>query len=78
MSHGPRQPALHDLVTCLASPTTVLSASDGQLRGCGAHGAYVADVRVLSRAELTIDGVEPEPVASRQSSIVLSVILAEA
>ena len=64
MSHGPRQPALHDLVTCLASPTTVLSARDGQLRGCGAHGAYVADVRVLSRAELTIEGAEPEPVAS--------------
>jgi glycogen debranching enzyme len=49
-----RQPALHDLVTCLRAPTTVLSGADGQLRGRGAEGVFVADVRVLSTAILTV------------------------
>jgi glycogen debranching enzyme len=57
-----RQPLLHDLITCVASPTAVLSGQDGQIRATGAQGAFVADVRVISRAELTVDGAEPEPV----------------
>ena len=44
-----RQPLLHDLVTCLAAPCIVLSDRDGQIRPDGAQGAFVADVRVLSR-----------------------------
>ncbi|MDX6257687.1 MAG: hypothetical protein QOJ11_4021 [Frankiales bacterium] len=56
------QPLLHDLVTCVCAPTTVLSGRDGQLRGVGAQGAFHADVRVLSRAEVHIDGREPEAV----------------
>ena len=48
------QPALHDLVTCLRAPTTVLSAADGQLRGDGAHGVLVADARVIATALLTV------------------------
>ena len=64
MADVARQPALHDLVTCLAGPTAVLSGPDGQVRARGAHGAYVADVRVISRAEVAVDGSEPEPVAA--------------
>jgi glycogen debranching enzyme len=60
----PWQPLLHDLVTCVTSPTAVLSAPDGQLRPTGAQGAFVADVRVVSRAELTVGGAEPEPVTA--------------
>ncbi|MDX6209619.1 MAG: hypothetical protein QOE24_2010 [Frankiales bacterium] len=56
------QPLLHDLVTCVCAPTTVLSGRDGQLRGAGAQGAFHADVRVLSRAEVRVDGREPEAV----------------
>lgn len=63
MSEVARQPLLHDLVTCVAAPTTVLSGPDGQIRATGAQGALIADVRVISRAELTVDGSEPEPVA---------------
>ena len=64
--HGPDgrrlQPWLHDLVVALAAPTQVWSGPDGQVRAQGAQGAYHGDVRVLSRAELTVDGVEPAPV----------------
>ena len=70
MPESGRQPALHDLVTCLRAPTTVLSGADGQLRGVGAHGIFVADLRVISSAVLTVGvgvptapAVEPEPVA---------------
>ena len=57
------QPFLHELVTCFAAPTAVLSASDGQLRALGAQGILHADVRVLSQAVLTVEGLEPEPIA---------------
>lgn len=57
----PLQPLLHDLVTCLRAPSTVLSARDGQIRPDGAQGAFTADVRVLSTAVLTVAGREPEP-----------------
>lgn len=52
-----RQPALDDLVTCLRAPTTVLSGADGQLRGEGAQGVFVADVRVMSAAVLTVAAI---------------------
>jgi len=56
------QPWLHDLVVALAAPTQVWCGPDGQVRAQGAQGVYHGDVRVLSRAELTLDGVEPVPV----------------
>ncbi len=62
---GPRrQPLLHDLLPCVHAPTQVWSGRDGQIRNRGVQGVYHADVRVLSQAVLTLDGVEPEPVMS--------------
>jgi glycogen debranching enzyme len=59
---APRQPLLHDLAVALRAPTVCLSASDGQLRGSGTQGVLCADVRVLARAVVTVDGAEPEPI----------------
>lgn len=53
---------LHDLLACIHAPTQVWSGRDGQIRAAGVQGAYHADVRVLSRAVLTVDGLEPEAV----------------
>lgn len=58
------QPVLHDLLACVQAPTQVWSGRDGQIRDQGAQGVYHADVRVLSRAVLTLDGAEPEPIRS--------------
>lgn len=57
------QPALHELVTVLAAPVTALSATSGDITGEGATGVFAADLRVLSRSLLTVDGQSPEPVA---------------
>jgi glycogen debranching enzyme len=59
---APRQPLLHDLAVTLRAPTVCLSAPDGQLRGSGTQGVLCADVRVLARAVVTVDGAEPEPI----------------
>lgn len=56
------QPWLHDLVVALSAPTQVWCGPDGQVSEGGAQGAYHGDVRVLSRAEVTLDGVAPVPV----------------
>jgi glycogen debranching enzyme len=56
----PLQPQLHDLVGVALAPTFVLSGADGQVRSAGVQGVYHADVRVLSRAEIAVDGREPE------------------
>ncbi|MBN9102668.1 MULTISPECIES: glycogen debranching N-terminal domain-containing protein [unclassified Pseudonocardia] len=58
-----RQPFLHDLAVTLCAPTVCLSGADGQIRDTGTQGVLTADVRVLGRAVVTVDGVEPEPVA---------------
>ncbi|MDQ1734800.1 MAG: hypothetical protein QOH56_1051 [Pseudonocardiales bacterium] len=58
-----QQPWLHSLVSTLRAPTVVMTGGDGQLRAEGAQGVLYADVRVLSLAVLTIDGVEPTPIA---------------
>ncbi len=55
---------LHELVTCLAAPCVVLSGPDGHIRQDGAQGAFVADVRVLSEAIVTFDGLEGSLVAT--------------
>jgi glycogen debranching enzyme len=57
------QPFLHDLAITLRAPVVCLSGPDGQIRDTGAQGVLAADVRVLSRAVVTVDGVEPVPVA---------------
>ena len=58
-----RQPLLHNLVCSVQAPTVVLTGRDGQLRREGAQGVLHGDIRVLSRAELTVDGAEPEAIA---------------
>jgi N-terminal domain of (some) glycogen debranching enzymes/Amylo-alpha-1,6-glucosidase len=59
----PRQPWLHELVTAVQAPTVLLCDRDGELRSRGAQGIWHADVRVLSRAELRVNGSRPEPVS---------------
>src|ERR1700743_638306 len=54
------QPALHDLDLCVRAPTAVASDHTGQLLGSRGHGVLHADVRVLSRAELVVDGTDLE------------------
>lgn len=56
------QPALHDLVTCLHATTVALSRADGQIEPSGALGLYCGDVRVLSAADVTVDGQRPEAI----------------
>ena len=58
-----QQPWLHDLTVALAAPTVALSGADGQIRPGGVQGVMHCDVRVLSRAELRLDGAEPVAVA---------------
>ena len=58
-----RQPLLHNLVCSVQAPTVVLTGRDGQLRREGAQGVLHGDIRVLSRAELTVDGAEPEGIS---------------
>lgn len=61
------QPLLHDLVACVAAPTQAWSGADGQVRAHGAQGFFHSDVRVLREAVLTVDGHEPEGIASSRS-----------
>ncbi|WP_459707635.1 glycogen debranching N-terminal domain-containing protein [Actinophytocola sp. KF-1] len=60
------QPFLHELVTAVAAPATVLSAPDGQLRRDGAQGWLVADVRHVTELTVTVDGREPVALGHRQ------------
>lgn len=62
------QPFLHELVTAVRAPATVLSGQDGQLRPFGAQGWLIADVRHLSELTVTLDGHEPVPLGYRQES----------
>ncbi|HYJ69450.1 MAG TPA: glycogen debranching N-terminal domain-containing protein [Nocardioidaceae bacterium] len=66
---SPRPPWLHQLVTAVQAPTVLLCDRDGQLRADGAQGVWHADVRVLSRAELRVNGEPPEPVAGGAEGI---------
>ncbi|SCL32387.1 Glycogen debranching enzyme (alpha-1,6-glucosidase) [Micromonospora nigra] len=54
------QPLLHDLVGLVLAPASVLGDAAGQIRPVGVQGAFHADTRVLSRAELRVDDHEPE------------------
>lgn len=57
--------ALHDLVTVLRAPSTMLSTRGGQLRAGGAQGFYRHDRRVLSLLRIDISGVAPIAVGHR-------------
>lgn len=61
------QPFLHELVTAVAAPASVLSAPDGQIRRDGAQGWIVADVRHLAELTVTVDGHEPVALGHRQA-----------
>ncbi|MEV0718310.1 glycogen debranching N-terminal domain-containing protein [Asanoa sp. NPDC050611] len=58
------QPLLHDLVSTVRAPASVLCEPSGQIRAVGVQGMFHADVRVLSRAELLLDGRSVESVAT--------------
>ncbi|MEQ7846018.1 glycogen debranching N-terminal domain-containing protein [Nocardioides kribbensis] len=58
------QPLLHDLASCVAAPGSLLSASDGQVRPGGVQGWYSADVRLLDRLEVEVEGSALELVRS--------------
>ncbi|HEV7707988.1 MAG TPA: glycogen debranching N-terminal domain-containing protein, partial [Asanoa sp.] len=58
------QPLLHDLISTVRAPASVLCEPSGQIRAVGVQGMFHADVRVLSRAELSLDDRTVEPVAN--------------
>ena len=58
-----RQPLLHDLVVTLHAPAAALSAPSAQISAGGVQGVFVGDVRVVSRAEVRVDGELPEPIS---------------
>ncbi|GIF50058.1 glycogen debranching enzyme [Asanoa ferruginea] len=58
------QPLLHDLISTVRAPASVLCEPSGQIRAVGVQGMFHADVRVLSRAELSLDGRSVVPVAN--------------
>jgi len=58
------QPLLHDLISTVRAPASVLCEPSGQIRAVGVQGMFHADVRVLNRAELLLDGRSVESVAN--------------
>ena len=60
------QPFLHELVTAVAAPATVLSAPDGQLGRDGAQGWLVADVRHVAELTVLVDDRQPVALGHRQ------------
>ena len=49
-------PPLHDLVTSVAAPCTVLSSASGDVLPVAAQGVYVADRRALSLLRVRVEG----------------------
>ncbi|TGO04941.1 glycogen debranching N-terminal domain-containing protein [Serinibacter arcticus] len=58
------QPFLHQLIPTLMAPTQVWCDRDGQVRDAGAQGVFHGDLRALTHAVVTVDGVEPEPLSA--------------
>ncbi|WP_245984218.1 glycogen debranching N-terminal domain-containing protein [Streptomyces tateyamensis] len=55
-----RSPAsTHTDVLCVKAPAMAASGADGQLRGDGLHGFFRSGVRVVSRMEIRLGGIEP-------------------
>jgi glycogen debranching enzyme len=52
---APSQQALHDLLTVVAAPDLVLSASDGQVAWQGSPGWYSRDRRALAQLEIGVE-----------------------
>ena len=57
------QPFIHNQVICVAAPTVAIFGVDGQIRGTGAQGLYLADSRIISTLVVRINGYEPEPIS---------------
>ncbi|WP_460631216.1 glycogen debranching N-terminal domain-containing protein [Leifsonia lichenia] len=55
---------MHDSVVVLTAPSQAWSTADGTVDGRGIHGFYHSDLRVLGGIGLTIDGAEPEHIAT--------------
>ena len=68
-SSPPLQPLVSELDVCVLAPVTVLSARDGSIRGGGAEGVYVGDLRVLSVAEVTVAGRRPEGIGGGATGV---------
>jgi len=70
MPHS-RQPYVHHLTTVVAAPSQVLSRGDGQIMPeygePSVEGVIHADVRVLSRAVVTVDGEPGEHIAAEST-----------
>ncbi|GAB2735645.1 amylo-alpha-1,6-glucosidase [Kitasatospora kifunensis] len=49
----------HADVLCVSAPAMAASGADGQLRGHGLHGFFRSGVRMLSRMEVRLGGIEP-------------------
>ncbi|MFE0458330.1 glycogen debranching N-terminal domain-containing protein [Kitasatospora sp. NPDC058965] len=60
----------HTDVLCVNAPAMAASGPDGQLRGDGLHGFFRSGVRVLSRMEVRLGGVEPLALQGDLSSAV--------
>ncbi|MGL4173294.1 MAG: glycogen debranching N-terminal domain-containing protein [Actinomycetota bacterium] len=58
----PTQPTLHDLVACVAAPSSAMSSLDGQIVRGGAAGVYYGDVRALALVHLDIRGAQAVPI----------------
>ena len=56
-------PPTNQLVTTVLAPAVALSGEDGQIDGTDMDGLLVADVRVLTAARLTLDGLPPHHLA---------------
>lgn len=54
------EPLVGSAFICVSAPTFAASGPDGQLHGQGLDGFYDAELRVLNRLVLRIDGREPE------------------
>lgn len=68
MANPHLQPLLSDETVALRAPAQAWSAASGQMGERPIHGIYVSDVRVLSRLEITFDGLPGEPIATSQES----------
>lgn len=61
---APLQPLLHDALAVLRAPTQAWSSPDGGIGRAPVHGIYSADVRLVRGLRLTVDGHEPEHLAT--------------
>ncbi|WP_344447017.1 amylo-alpha-1,6-glucosidase, partial [Kitasatospora nipponensis] len=64
-----RLPAtVHGDVLCVNAPAMAASGHDGQLRGDGLHGFFRSGLRVVSRMEVRLGGIEPLALQGELSS----------